>query len=73
MKWQFSAGLGIIGAPISHGVHGKQYVSLLVGYGGATAALEPADAGWLEVWSAAPPAAYFQPGRQSGTATDSSA
>jgi quinohemoprotein ethanol dehydrogenase len=35
--WQFNAGLGIIGAPISYSVGGRQYVSLLVGYGGATA------------------------------------
>ncbi len=35
--WRFNAGLGIIGAPISYAVAGRQYVSLLVGYGGATA------------------------------------
>jgi quinohemoprotein ethanol dehydrogenase len=35
--WRFNAGLGIVGAPISYSVAGKQYVSLLVGYGGATA------------------------------------
>ena len=35
--WQFNAGLGIIGAPISYSVAGRQYVSILVGYGGATA------------------------------------
>ena len=35
--WRFNAGLGIVGAPISYSVDGKQYVSLLVGYGGATA------------------------------------
>jgi quinohemoprotein ethanol dehydrogenase len=36
--WQFNAGLGIVGAPISYSVGGKQYVSVLVGYGGTTAA-----------------------------------
>lgn len=36
--WQFNAGLGIGGAPISYTAHGKQYVSVLVGYGGSTAA-----------------------------------
>jgi quinohemoprotein ethanol dehydrogenase len=36
--WQFNAGLGIGAAPISYAVHGKQYVSVLVGYGGSTAA-----------------------------------
>jgi quinohemoprotein ethanol dehydrogenase len=32
--WSFKAGLGIVGAPISYAVDGKQYVSVLVGYGG---------------------------------------
>ncbi len=32
--WQFNAGLGIIAPPISYAVDGKQYVSVLVGYGG---------------------------------------
>jgi quinohemoprotein ethanol dehydrogenase len=36
--WQFSAGLGIVSAPISYSAGGKQYVSVLVGYGGTTAA-----------------------------------
>ncbi|HTZ69037.1 MAG TPA: PQQ-dependent dehydrogenase, methanol/ethanol family, partial [Acetobacteraceae bacterium] len=35
--WQFNAGLGIIAAPISYSAGGKQYVSVLVGYGGAAA------------------------------------
>ena len=35
--WQFDAGLGIIGAPMTYSVDGQQYVSILVGYGGATA------------------------------------
>jgi quinohemoprotein ethanol dehydrogenase len=35
--WQFDAGLGIIGAPISYSAAGRQYISILVGYGGATA------------------------------------
>ncbi len=33
--WSFDAGLGIIGAPITFEVSGQQYVSILVGYGGA--------------------------------------
>jgi quinohemoprotein ethanol dehydrogenase len=36
--WHFDSGLGIIGAPSSFSVSGKQYVSVLVGYGGTTAA-----------------------------------
>ena len=33
--WNFNAGLGIIGAPISYTANGQQYISILVGYGGA--------------------------------------
>ncbi|MDE8653616.1 PQQ-dependent dehydrogenase, methanol/ethanol family [Novosphingobium album (ex Liu et al. 2023)] len=36
--WKFDAGLGIIGAPISYSLGGRQYVSVLVGYGGTTSA-----------------------------------
>ncbi len=36
--WQFNAGLGIIAAPMSFSAGGKQYVSILVGYGGTSAA-----------------------------------
>jgi len=35
--WHFTAGLGIIAAPISYLADGKQYVSVLVGYGGSAA------------------------------------
>ena len=45
--WQFNAGLGIVSPPISFAVKGKQYVSVLVGYGGSTAALSPImNVGW---------------------------
>ncbi len=45
--WKFNAGLGIVGAPISYRVGGKQYVSILVGYGGTTAAYgEFMNIGW---------------------------
>jgi quinohemoprotein ethanol dehydrogenase len=36
--WKFDAGLGIIGAPMSYSAAGRQYVSILVGYGGTAAA-----------------------------------
>lgn len=36
--WKFNAGLGIVGAPMSYSRDGTQYVSVLVGYGGTTAA-----------------------------------
>ena len=35
--WRFNAGLGIIAAPVSYLAAGKQYVSVLVGYGGSAA------------------------------------
>jgi quinohemoprotein ethanol dehydrogenase len=45
--WQFNAGLGIVGAPMSYSIGGKQYVSILVGYGGTTAAFGKfMDVGW---------------------------
>ena len=36
--WHFDAGLGIVAAPMTYTFGGKQYVSILVGYGGTTAA-----------------------------------
>lgn len=33
--WEFDAKHGVIGAPISYAVNGKQYVAILAGYGGA--------------------------------------
>jgi quinohemoprotein ethanol dehydrogenase len=33
--WRFNAGLGIIAAPISYSAGSRQYVSVLVGYGGS--------------------------------------
>ena len=45
--WSFDAGLGIIAAPMSYSVGGKQYVSILVGWGGTSAAMsEYLDVGW---------------------------
>jgi quinohemoprotein ethanol dehydrogenase len=35
--WRFNAGLGINAAPLSYSVDGRQYVSVLVGYGGSSA------------------------------------
>ena len=43
--WRYDAGLGIIAAPISYGVGGHQYISLLVGYG-ATNIMGVMNAGW---------------------------
>jgi quinohemoprotein ethanol dehydrogenase len=45
--WSFDCGLGIIASPISYSVGGKQYLSLLVGYGGATPLIsELSNRGW---------------------------
>ena len=45
--WGFDAGLGIIAAPMSFSHGGKQYVSLLVGWGGTSAAMSRAlNVGW---------------------------
>lgn len=45
--WQFNAGLGIIAAPMSYRIGGKQYVSILVGWGGTVASMSGVmDVGW---------------------------
>jgi quinohemoprotein ethanol dehydrogenase len=45
--WKFNAGLGIIAAPMSFSAKGKQYVAILVGWGGTTAAMSGVmDVGW---------------------------
>jgi quinohemoprotein ethanol dehydrogenase len=45
--WKFNAGLGIIAAPMSFSVKGKQYVSVLVGWGGTVGAMSGVmDVGW---------------------------
>jgi quinohemoprotein ethanol dehydrogenase len=38
LLWSFDAQTGIVGAPISYQARGRQYVSVLAGYGGAGAA-----------------------------------
>jgi quinohemoprotein ethanol dehydrogenase len=45
--WKFNAGLGINAAPMSYSVGGKQYVSVLTGWGGTVSAISAvADVGW---------------------------
>jgi quinohemoprotein ethanol dehydrogenase len=45
--WSFDAGLGIVAAPATYEIDGTQYVSVLVGYGGACGALgKLCDYGW---------------------------
>ena len=44
--WKFNAGLGIIAPPMSYSVHGKQYVSVLVGYGTTNVLGSAMNIGW---------------------------
>ena len=47
--WTFDAGLGISAPPITYQLDGRQYIALLVGFGGGYSALggqPPADLGW---------------------------
>lgn len=45
--WSFNAGLGIIASPSTYTVDGRQYIALLVGYGGPVAALSHlTNCGW---------------------------
>ena len=45
--WSFDAGLGIIGAPMSYEIGGKQYVAVLVGWGGsASMGSDVMNVGW---------------------------
>jgi quinohemoprotein ethanol dehydrogenase len=46
MLWRFNAGLGIIARPISYEVRGRQYVSVLVGYGGSIFSVQHMSVGW---------------------------
>ena len=47
--WTFDAGLGISAPPITYKINGRQYISLLVGFGGGYAAIggkESYELGW---------------------------
>jgi quinohemoprotein ethanol dehydrogenase len=46
--WEFDAGLGISAPPITYIINGRQYISLLVGFGGGFAGLstDAAELGW---------------------------
>jgi quinohemoprotein ethanol dehydrogenase len=47
LLWRFNAGLGVIAPPMSYAAHGKQYVSVLVGWGGSSAiGSDVMDVGW---------------------------
>ena len=46
-RWHFDAGMGIMAAPVSYAVNGKQYISILAGYGGSAAIWgEVMNTGW---------------------------
>jgi quinohemoprotein ethanol dehydrogenase len=44
--WTYNAGLGISAPPITYKISGKQYVALLVGWGGAFAGVGNKNLGW---------------------------
>lgn len=44
--WTFDAGLGVSAPPITYSVNGKQYIALLVGWGGSLAGLVGIETGW---------------------------
>jgi quinohemoprotein ethanol dehydrogenase len=44
--WSFNAGLGISAPPITYKIKGKQYIALLVGWGGAFAGVGNKNLGW---------------------------
>jgi quinohemoprotein ethanol dehydrogenase len=44
--WHFDSGLGIIAAPISYLANGRQYVSVLVGYGASNSLGDIMNVGW---------------------------
>lgn len=47
LLWHFNAGLGIIAPPMSYEAHGKQYIAVLVGYGGsASVGSDVMNVGW---------------------------
>lgn len=44
--WEFDAGLGISAPPITYSINGRQYIALLVGWGGGFAGLPFGETGW---------------------------
>ena len=46
LLWTFDAGLGISAPPITYKIKGKQYLALLVGWGGAFAGVGNKSLGW---------------------------
>lgn len=46
LHWTYDAGLGISAPPITYRIDGKQYIALLVGWGGAFAGVGNKSLGW---------------------------
>lgn len=46
VAWTYNAGLGISAPPITYKIRGKQYIALLVGWGGAFAGVGNKNLGW---------------------------
>jgi quinohemoprotein ethanol dehydrogenase len=45
--WEFDTGLGISAPPITYSVNGRQYIALLVGFGGGYSGLPLSETGWV--------------------------
>jgi quinohemoprotein ethanol dehydrogenase len=45
-RWRFYAGMGIISAPVSFSIGGRQYLSVLTGYGASAGAASLTRVGW---------------------------
>lgn len=46
LLWSFDAGLGISAPPVTYKINGRQYIALLVGWGGAFAGVGNKQLGW---------------------------
>ena len=46
LLWTYNAGLGISAPPVTYKINGKQYIALLVGWGGAFAGVGNKNLGW---------------------------
>lgn len=46
LLWRSQAGMGIIGAPMTYSIDGRQYVSVLAGYGGTAGMYREMNVGW---------------------------
>ncbi len=67
LLWSFDAKLGIVAAPMTYRVGRRQFVSVLVGYGGGDEFVEQHFQSWLEIQCATPPLADLRARRRRRT------